>query len=141
MEKIKDRWYRLVAKGLVTAHADMVAANDYLAARFSKQLKITAEQDSRLAIQIIRERAGIDPTLPGKMDLLRQHLRQELAVDMYHEELLHLFTDGDYTSFNDLSLEERKKYFERVDEQVSGANVEDTTNLEANERFYDPYDH
>lgn len=129
MEKIKawikDRWYRLVAKGLVAAHADMVAANEYVTARWSEQLDITqqyatrlAAQDSGLAVQIMRERAGIDLTLPGKLDLLRQHLKQELAVGLYHEELLHLFTDGDYTPFNKLSLEERKKYFEQIDEQV-----------------------
>ena len=76
-------------------------------------------QDSRTAdaaavAQVINERMGSDKNLPGKLDILRAQLKQELAYIAYLEENLAKGT----TPFNDLTLETRKEYFERVEGQV-----------------------
>lgn len=70
--------------------------------------------DRRAVVDIVRERLGMDDTLPGKLDLLRQQLKQELAYIVYLEENQ---VDGT-TPFNKLPLDKRKIYFERVEGQV-----------------------
>jgi len=152
MGKIRDRWYRLVAGGLLQA-------KKRLATKLARQIEITAEHaaqwrivqrqfialkddmkkiladrddqivilkehvkaakegrtdDVETAKDIIRERMGMDPDAPGKMDILRKQLRQECAYVMYLEDNLE---DG-LTEFNDIPKEERKVYFERVDERA-----------------------
>ena len=79
-----------------------------------KAAKEGRTDDVEAAMGIIRERMKMDPDLPGKMDMLRQQLRQECAYVLYLEENL---TEG-ATEFNDLSGEQRKNYFERVDARV-----------------------
>ena len=83
-----------------------------------KAAKDGRTDDVEIAMKMMRERAGMDPDWRGKLAMLRDHLRQELATNSYYEELLQLFTEGDYTQFNKLSLEERKAYFEGVDERA-----------------------
>lgn len=87
------------------------------AAMLGSELKYA--QDSRTAdaaavAQVINERMGADKNLPGKLDLLRQQLKQELAYIAYLEENQTAGT----TLFNDLPLETRKQYFERVEGNV-----------------------
>lgn len=83
----------------------------------SSELKYAEDSrtaDAAAVAQVINERMGTDKNLPGKLDILRAQLKQELAYIAYLEENLVKGT----TSFNDLDLEIRKEYFERVEGQV-----------------------
>jgi len=141
MANFKEWWYRLVAGGLLrqleeqrdatSANALSWAAAEKIADDFRTEVNdlrrkmaiLTSElkyaQDSRTAdaaavAQVINERMGSDKNLPGKLDILRAQLKQELAYIAYLEENLVKGT----TPFNDLTLETRKEYFERVEGQV-----------------------
>jgi hypothetical protein len=136
MEKIKAWWYKLVASDLVLKIKLVdarLASEKIISDALRKELnsvrrryaEVTeklhmklANDDSRAAVQILRERMGMDSTLPGKLDIVRQQLRQELAVACYHDELLEHYA-SDQCSFDDLPLEERKRYFKMIDDQTS----------------------
>jgi len=136
MGKIRDRWYKIVARDLwynwLDALDDLkglqmlqrhISTLEQTVLNLEKERDSFAQQastnDAQLAMQIMREKAGIDFSLPGKIAMLREQLHQELAVNEYYEDLLHMFTDGDYTKFNGLSLDERKGYFAEVDKKVN----------------------
>jgi hypothetical protein len=71
---------------------------------------------SDLGNQIVKERLMKPNTtdLRGQIETLRQHLRQELAVNLYLTENL---KDGT-VDFNSLPLEDRKSFFKRIDDMV-----------------------
>ncbi|MCV0439771.1 MAG: hypothetical protein K5880_14180 [Hydrogenophaga sp.] len=144
MANFKAWWYRLVAGGLLRQLGEQIAATksnalswaaaDQVADDLRKEVnelrrqvpmlksELKYAQESRTAdaaatAQIVRERMGMDADLPGKMDLLRQQLKQELAYVAYLEEIKEHYA-GDQPSFNALPLEERQRYFEQVEGQV-----------------------
>ena len=79
-----------------------------------KAAKDGRTDDVEIAMKMMRERADMDPDWRGKLNMLRERLRQECAYILYLEEKL----AGAVTEFNDLPQEERKLYFERVDERT-----------------------
>lgn len=70
-------------------------------------------EDTRVATQIVRERMGMDLNAPGKIDILRQQLRQELAVSAWLQE--NLREGVTVADFDALSKDDRRHYFEEVD--------------------------
>ena len=89
--------------------ADLAAANRALAA-----------QDADIIGEGVKQALGVSSAegterlLRGQLDMLRQHLHQELAAGLYMAEIA---PEG-YTQFNDLPLEKRKDFFERTSGKI-----------------------
>ena len=123
--EIKEAWYKLVAGDLLDSlHKQIDITKEHAKSRgFAEQkikqleqrLEVNCKQeDVEIATQIVRERIGMDHSAAGKIEMLRQQLKQELAYTAYLEENV---VDG-ITPFNDLPLETRVQYFERAEEQA-----------------------
>lgn len=116
MERLKQFWFRLVARSLV----DEVARLKTELAIALKPRPLDADVNGLLRRSLENHLAqeavvGNDVRiLRGKIDLLRQQLVNELAYSTYLEENL----VPDTIEFNDLSHEQREAYFNRVQTQI-----------------------
>lgn len=110
-----DRWVRANQRVNVLHEQVEVLKRELTDAKILVEMAQDAEMtDRRAVVDVVRERLGMDGNLAGKLDLLRSQLKQELAYIAYLEENQ---VDGT-TPFNELPLETRKTYFERVEGQV-----------------------
>ena len=78
--------------------------------------KLRRQEDVELVREGIQAALGMPDVaeLKGQIDMLREYLQQELAVNLYMSEIV---PDG-FIPFNDLSLEDRREYFERVSDKI-----------------------
>ena len=81
----------------------------------------------------IQEQLPIRKSADGRVELLRQHLRQELAYIIYLEECLHK-AGIEILDFNSVPKDKRETYFKNVDAQIGGVSPDPG-------RFTDPYEH
>lgn len=118
MVNLKQLWYRLIAGSLVQRNAILVSEVENLKLRnaeLANETRIRASSEAQAVAAVVKQRMGMDPTLPGKIKMLREHLQSELAYSAYLEEHLREGT----TPFNDLPLETRKTYFQRIKDKVA----------------------
>lgn len=111
-----DRWVRSDQQvGILQRTVDQLRTEcAAVATQLHEANKALASEDAAIVMSGVRQALGGDKELRGQLDILRQRLTAELAYGTYLEEHR---AEG-VTPFNELPLETRKEYFERVKEQV-----------------------